>query len=530
MLRFFYYIFIGLFLGLGCSDYTLLKKTEKAPEILVSHDSFDFGNLKSGFESAEQTVSITNIGNARLLISSIFLSSTSENFSLSGAEESYLDPGQSTSLQIQYSPQTYESNSSIVYIDSNDIETPRSEIALLGLGDAPVIDVSPEDFDFGNKDIECEYSTRVLISNIGNVDLEIFDIEYFSTTPNDLWSSDIITMQLLFPIALIPGETIDIDILYSPVDNLDDQAYLEIISDDPYRPVIHASQIGNADYQSVSQDIFLQESSLLVDILFVIDNSGSMNSNQTNLKNNFNSFVGAFSAAGVDYHMAIITTDQDSFVGPIINLATPDPVLEFNNQIDLTGVYGSGIEKGLWYSYQSTSSGDASYSSSSGFLRTAAKLVVVYVSDEKDWSQMSSSMSTSDYSSHLLSLKTSPSLVVAHAVAGDYPSGCSSNGNADFGDGYYDVVADLGGTFMSICAADWSVTMDTLARDSIGLSSFMLSEKPIENTIIVKVDGVITYDWTCASVENSVVFLSPPEEESEIIIDYSPVPECEETR
>ena len=83
---------------------------------------------------------------------------------------------------------------------------------------------------------------------------------------------------------------------------------------------------------------------------------------------------------------------------------------------------------------------------------------------------------------------------------------------------------------MSICAIDWSVTMDTLARDSIGLSSFKLSEKPIENTITVKVDGAVSYDWSFSHVENAVVFISPPEEESQIIIDYSPFPECEDMR
>ena len=130
-------------------------------------------------------------------------------------------------------------------------------------------------------------------------------------------------------------------------------------------------------------------------------------------------------------------------------------------------------------------------------------------------------MAPSDYSSSLLSLKSSSSLVAAHAIAGDFPSGCTSNGGAQFGDGYYDVVTDLGGTFMSICASDWSTTMDTLARESIALSSFPLSEIPVEDTIVVSVDGVLSTDWVYESTSNSVLFTVAPGDGSSISVEYA---------
>ena len=184
------------------------------------------------------------------------------------------------------------------------------------------------------------------------------------------------------------------------------------------------------------------------------------------------------------------------------------------------------------YSYQSTSSGgDAAAGSATSFFREAAKLVVVYVSDEADGSSSSSSsMSPSDYSAHLLSLKSSPEMVVAHAVAGDYPSGCSTNGGATFGDGYHDVVTDLGGTFMSICADDWSVTMDTLARESMAMVSFILTDYPIEDTITVTVDGYVSTDWSYDSSLNSIVFSIAPSDGSMIEIEYAIWPECDEEK
>ena len=135
-------------------------------------------------------------------------------------------------------------------------------------------------------------------------------------------------------------------------------------------------------------------------------------------------------------------------------------------------------------------------------------------------------MVPSDYSTSLLSLKSSSDLVVAHAIAGDYPSGCSSNGGAQFGDGYYDVVTDLGGTFMSICASDWSVTMDSLARDSIALSDFPLSGDAIEDTIEVKVNGFLSYDWIYNATENSISMTTAPAEGSSVEIQYAIWAEC----
>ena len=129
-------------------------------------------------------------------------------------------------------------------------------------------------------------------------------------------------------------------------------------------------------------------------------------------------------------------------------------------------------------------------------------------------------MVPADYSASLLSLKSSSDLVIAHAIAGDYPSGCTTNGSAQFGDGYYDVVSDLGGTFMSICASDWSVTMDTLARESLAQLGFALSDSPIEDTITVTVDGVSSSDWTYEASSNTVIFTTAPDDGSSISIDY----------
>jgi hypothetical protein len=46
-----------------------------------------------------------------------------------------------------------------------------------------------------------------------------------------------------------------------------------------------------------------------IDILWMVDSSGSMAPHQNNLADNFNAFIGQFVAKGLDYHMAVASTD-----------------------------------------------------------------------------------------------------------------------------------------------------------------------------------------------------------------------------
>ncbi len=517
----------------GCtSDYKLSRDIEKpdpgvtAPEIEVDPTHHSYGALSAGSETQDVVINIENIGNGDLDISSIYLHNGNSNFSLTTVPSGIVESLDSVELIVTYAPGTYETNYETISIVSNDDDEPVVNVTLDGSGDAPVITITPDYHDFGNVYLGCDDTLSIQVGNIGNSNLIISDIEFFASLPVDFSMLDYEPDWGALPVVISPGSNIDLEIDYLPLDLLDDAAYLEITSNDPATPAAYADQDGLGDVEAWVTDSFTQDGTVDVDILFVVDNSGSMGSNQANIKNNFDTFMNAFTAAGVSYQIALITTDSPSFVGDVITNTTVDPVTEFNNQIDSIGTRGSAMEKGLWYAYESTTTGDASPGSSIGFQRSGARLVVVYVSDEPDGSDSiyggggSSTMAPSDYSASLLSLKSSSSLVVAHAISGDYPSGCTANGGAQFGEGYYDVVNDLGGTFMSICASDWSGTMDTLARDSLSQVAFALSDIPIEDTITVTVDGILSTDWTYEASSNTVIFTVTPSDGSSIDINY----------
>jgi len=525
--------FLMLLLLSACtSDYKLSPDVEKpepgitAPEIEVDPTHHSYGALSAGSETRDVVINIENIGNGDLDISNIYLHNGNSNFSLATLPVGTVGSLESVELIVTYAPGTYETNYETISILSNDEDEPVVNVVLDGSGDAPVITITPDYHDFGEVYLGCEDTLSIEVGNIGNSNLIISDIEFFASLPVDFSMHDYEPAWGALPIVVPPGDVIDLNVDYFPLDLLDDAGYMEVTSNDPATPVAYADQDGLGEVEAWVSDSFTQDGTVDVDILFVIDNSGSMGSNQTNIKNNFDVFMNAFAAAGVSYQVALITTDDSNFVGDVITNSTPDPVTEFNDQIDSIGTRGSAYEKGLWFAYESTTTGDASPGSSTGFFRTGARLVVVYVSDEGDYSHQtygsggSTTMLPTDYASSLLSLKSSSSLVVAHAIAGDYPSGCSTNGGAQFGDGYYDVVTDLGGTFMSICASDWSTTMDTLARESLAQLAFALSSTPIEDTIEVTVDGVISSDWSYDISANTIIFSVSPPDGSTIDISY----------
>jgi len=509
----------------GCSDYKLTNVPVYEPNIIVTPEEHDFGALHSGHETGTVDIIVTNVGNDELLIDDVYLMGPND-ISFSPMLPSVMSEGEQAVITVTYVPETFQTDSAMLYIFSNDPDTEIVEIPLLGQGDAPIIEITPSYHDFSTVFLGCDDEIEVSIGNVGNANLEVSDIEYFASVPVDFSLVDYEDIHGPLPWIIAPSDSVSLNVGYEPQDLLDDEGYIEITSNDPVKPIELADQIGMGDYEAIITDEFDQDGNARSDILFIIDNSCSMSTNQTNFKDNFDSFMTVFETAGVDYQIAFATTDNPNFVdGKIVTPADADPVGEVNTIVDNIGIYGSTMEHGLLTSYESTTTGDAA--PGGAFLRSDAKLVVIYVTDEPDWSHPYSTMTTSDYSAHLLSLKSSPELVVAHAVAGDYPSGCSGNGGAQFGDGYYDVVNDLGGTFMSICADDFGSQMDTLARESMAITVFYLNNTPIESTISVEVDSTISTDWSYDAAINAIVFNIAPEEGSEIEVTYAIWAECD---
>ncbi len=513
---------LGLLLSslfVGCADYTMTGIKIREAEVLVYPMHLDFGHLISGQESEQDYFTITNTGDDDLIISSPVLVSGNDRFDLLSVHEDTITipGGEMITVEVGYVPETFESNGGYVEIATNDEDEGYVIVTLEGYGDAPVMTVSPDEFDYGDISIGCDNEERVTITNDGNMPLVIDSVTQMVTQPQD------IVMEYGSlpdpPWELEPGYSVDFLVSYLPNDVGYDESNIRIEGNDPATPAVEVTQYGDGDVEQWYTQTWIQEEIPVLDILWVIDNSGSMNRFQTNLSLNIGSFMGAFIATGADYNMAVITTDDPSFT-TIIKPTSPDPESQLASLV-MMGIYGSGIEKGI--EMVSNSLSDPAAAGPGGlFFRESSKLVVIFVSDEPD----QSAAGWSSYISFFDGLK-SPGDFIPYGVIGDHPSGCSISspfGNAQYGAGYWDLIDHYGGEWYSICASDWGVQLQDLAGEVTGRRSFWLDEPdPMVDTIEVRVNGQLSTDWEYDESRNAIVFAEDhvPREGQTVDISYA---------
>ena len=147
-----------------------------------------------------------------------------------------------------------------------------------------------------------------------------------------------------------------------------------------------------------AQAAIVQEA-VRTDILFVVDDSGSMQPHQTNLANNLAAFINKLQTSAVvnDFQIGVTTTsvtgfggngtgEQGCFVGPILAGGSPTLVADFQAQVAV-GTGGSGKEQPLLAMRRALEGPlPAGCTNNAGFLRPGAKLAVVLLTDEDDCS------------------------------------------------------------------------------------------------------------------------------------------------
>jgi hypothetical protein len=184
-----------------------------------------------------------------------------------------------------------------------------------------------------------------------------------------------------------------------------------------------------------------------VDILWVIDNSGSMDDEEARVQNNMNGFAQSIAASGVDYHVIVITNTGHITVPPPLG-GSPE-LLQVNQQIE---------------SHDALEWTVATYPMYQSFLRDGSiKHIVAVTDDESDWSQ-------GTFEAQLAAL-TAPGFgtdwkfhaVVAEDPPWDFSSHCFGLA-ADIGATYIDLQQDHGGLFFSLCDTDWSPLFSTLSQ------------------------------------------------------------------
>ena len=240
-----------------------------------------------------------------------------------------------------------------------------------------------------------------------------------------------------------------------------------------------------------------------VDILWVIDKSGSMSRFNTELIAGIEAMMLALPSA--DWRLVMISADARKAV-----LSTEFPLVPGDDIDDaaamLATLTSAPYEEGFNSVYDYINHNP--YSST--WMRPDAGLLVVFVSDEEEQSDLEYP-AVSDFISWYGSLRMGSVFmasiinVEADDTLCDYPPN-----PMDVGDRYMEATSLLGGVVVDICDEDWApgVTDATQAIDPY--ENLTLTHKAETDSIRVFIDGSLNHDWYYQESDNTVYFTILP--------------------
>ncbi len=507
-------------------DVAISGEPSDQPDIDVDPWTVDFGEVKVGDVDYEW-VTIYNVGNADLTLYTCAVVGSNNFWIATNPTGSTIAPGGSVQMEVAFAPDYGIPYSARVDIASDDPDEPVVEVDLLADGTEPAIQLVPDTFDFGGVSLECEETVDIAVQSVGTAPLELTGYSFFSSPPVNAMTLDPGQLDDYVNNGwdLSPGSEISVTVSFLPEEIASYTGMLSVTSDDPNDPTAQAFQDGDGEPGGYATDTFTQQGDNASDILWVVDNSCSMEDEQGYLGDDFSYFYSIINNAGVDYHISVVTTDDDDFQGAtykVIDDQTPNGAAQFAANCAV-GTNGSWTEQGLKYGYDGLVKAENGTWPNSNFWRDDAGLRVVYVSDEPDQSG-----SWSQYLSWYQSMKVNPDHVILSAICGTNGYAATSctgpGGTADPGTGYVDVANATGGVLGTICDADWSTVLANLGWIAISLSdTFPLTYEAVPNTVEVYVNGTqLQVGWSYDAVLNAIVFLPAyvPANGDTIVVDY----------
>ncbi|NRA65510.1 MAG: hypothetical protein HRU19_13565 [Pseudobacteriovorax sp.] len=346
------------------------------------------------------------------------------------------------------------------------------------------------------------------------------DLKGYSTLASAEWTlnaSDIESASVEFD---LQAETVK---QFNTMANSKAQATIEHVQIDRAQSVEIFQQ--GTDEQAISE-FFKQnendDAQGLLDILIVIDNSGSMAEEQNNLSTKLLPLLSYVEEA--DWQIGVVTTDaSDGCMRDVIAKGQANIETAFADAIK-AGINGTGIEAGIPQAVAALSPGCVS---ANGWLRPNSTLAVLIVSDEDNCSDGTqcaiAEHNSADYLlDHLNSIRE-PGInarvfgLIWHSSQAQ--SQCSTayrQGNI-----YSDLIDATSGSWGSICDNDYSSTLQAMSLDLslILKTQFALNYEPFLDSVEVTInDQVQTSGYSITG--NVIEFDDAPDPGARIYVNY----------
>ncbi|MBM4292356.1 MAG: choice-of-anchor D domain-containing protein [Deltaproteobacteria bacterium] len=451
--------------------------------------------------------------------------------------------GQFLPFEVTYRPDVFANDVATYNLTYFDPFTRQEKVAtaeLSGVAGESNIEVIPGRLDFGRVTAgQCaSREERVTVYNTGLVELCITDLRFEGPGCGEFFVVERPVANADGCITVTRNRPADVTLVYEPGALGADSCDLVFVSDAADSPELRVPLSGEGVASSRQVDEFVQTSGQTVDVLFVVDNSGSMGEEQTNLSDNFAAFINGAQAFQNDYQIGVVTTDMDDegqsgrLRAPRVMRRAAGVEAQFRGAVNV-GTNGSGDERGLAAAKAALSdplafdtgvacAADAGCVTpdrcvegvcggpNRGFVREEAALEVIFVSDEDDYSDASLNF----YVDFLKNIKgfRNESRFHANAIVGvrdGRAADCSGpGGEAAAGSRYVEVAQRTNGRVFSICEADFGGPLQEIGNRAFGLPvQFFLSRPADRRTLSVSVGGQARpAGWSYDAASNSVVF------------------------
>jgi len=240
--------------GSSCTEHELNPLT---PDIWATPETIDFGTVTIGVP-VEQVLEIHNVGGGTLTVDSVTLASGVGPFEVEDFS-GVIAPDNHVELIVTFDAADYGAAEDVIEIASDDPDEALVEVPVLVVdvveGPVPAISWTPSALDFGSVPSGGALTMSVTVTSVGTADLEV------SAVALDVDTAPEFTIDLdPSPATLPPSYTTQIDVTYTPTDDIADSGTLLIESNDPDVPVVEVPLSGELD---PAPDIELVPTSLL---------------------------------------------------------------------------------------------------------------------------------------------------------------------------------------------------------------------------------------------------------------------------
>ncbi len=279
---------------------------------------------------------------------------------------------------------------------------------------------------------------------------------------------------------------------------------------------------GNPAYRNYDKNLTVNPATTKVDVLVVVDNSGSMSVEQSNMGMRFASFLGKLQ--GLDWQVGIVTTDvqtnntaafkdgrllrfnrlNKNLINSTDDIATAQ--LAFQETVQRPNGEGSGNEQGVKATFRALERAASSADANNGLIRSGAALSVILVSDADetvagngsagDPNTFGDKNKTENLQAYIATNYPGKTFKFNSIIVRDGDVAClnlAGSGNEGYGRNYQKLTNATSGVLGSVCEADYGNQLSVIGDNTVeNVRTVALDCNPVDSDGVGGVNLVVT--------------------------------------